>query len=317
MAFGSLAAMSRDTRIGMVTGLAIIVLIGALLSMYLDRAQSSVQPAALAALGSAFRDSLINPPTSTVPPPPSQANTPAHNAPSTGMAPRAGAAGGNSAAPAQMVMGNVYNSSINAMPTPPASFPIGFARVGNLKPVGNQPLGQTGGNSSIRTYTVKSGDTLTHIAWLCYHDGGPLAVRRIIQANSATLKNIHSTLHIGQKLIIPPATVSTSVAAHATMNLTQMAATTNTGRLPGMRRAKQAATQLIDGFFPKDSAASAPTSAGMSYKVKPHDTLAAIARKYMGSASVANIHRIMAANHISNPNKLAVGMVLRLSTTGH
>ena len=317
MAFGSLTVMSRDTRIGMVTGLAIIVLIGALLSMYLDRAQSSVQPAALASLGSSYRDSLINPPTSIVPPSPSPAAAPAAQPPSRGMAPHIGAAAGNSAAPAQMVMGNVYNSSINAMPTPPGNAPIGFAPVGNLNPIENHAPAQTGGNASIRTYTVKSGDTLTHIAWLCYHDGGPLAVRRIILANAATLKNIHSTLHIGQKLIIPPATVSTSVATHIGMNLTQMAATTNSGRLPGMQRARQAATQLIDGFFPKSSTANPAAAAGITYKVKPHDTLAAIARKFMGSASVANIHRIMAANRMTNPNRLAVGMVLRLPATGH
>lgn len=316
MAFGSLAAMSRDTRIGMVTGLAIIVLIGALLSMYLDRQQSSVQPAALAALGSSFRDSLINPPTQTLPSPPAAA--PATIPPNPAMPPHTGNAGGNSAMPAQMVMSNVYNSTMNTMPTPPGNAPIGFAPVGNLTTGENHTPAQTAdGNSSIRTYTVKSGDTLTHIAWLCYHDGGPLAVRRIIQANAATLKNIHSTLHIGQKLIIPPATVSTAASTHTGMNLTQMAATTNTGRLPGMQRARQAATQLINGFFPKSSVGAAPPSVGIIYKVKPHDSLAAIARKFMGGPSMANIHRIMAANHIRNPNLLAVGMVLHLPATRH
>ena len=126
--------MSRDTRIGMVTGLAIIVLIGALLSMYLDRAQSSVQPAALAALGSSFRDSLINPPTSTVPPP-----APATAPVIAGYAPAARPAniGGISAAPATMAMGNVYNSSMNTMPTPSGNARIGFAPVGNLAPLAN------------------------------------------------------------------------------------------------------------------------------------------------------------------------------------
>ena len=307
--------MSRDTRIGMVTGLAIIVLIGALLSMYLDRAQSSVQPAALAALGSSFRDSLINPPTSTVPPP-----APATAPVIAGYAPAARPAniGGISAAPATMAMGNVYNSSMNTMPTPSGNARIGFAPVGNLAPLANPAPTQKPANG-VRTYTVKQGDTLTHIAWLCYHDGGPLAVRRIIQANAATLKSIHSTLHIGQKLTIPPASGPAAATTRTSMNLTQMAATTNTGRLPGMQRAKQAATQLINGFFPKASAANAPATVGITYKtvgitykVKPHDTLAAIAHKFLGSASLANIHRIMAANHMSNPNRLAVGMTLHL-----
>lgn len=303
--------MSRDTRIGMVTGLAIIVLIGALLSMYLDRAQSSVQPAALAALGSSFRDSLINPPTSTVPPPtPATAPVIARYAPAAQPANM----GGNSAAPATMAMENVYKSSMNTMPTPPDNAPIGFAPVGNLAPLANPARTQIPA-SGVRTYTVKQGDSLTHIAWLCYHDGGPLAVRRIIQANAATLKSIHSTLHIGQKLTIPPASGPATAATRTSMNLTQMAATTNTGRLPGMQRAKQAATQFINGFFPKASGVNAPAATGITYKVKTHDTLAAIARKFLGSASQANIHRIMAANHISNPNRLAVGMTLHLPGT--
>ena len=322
--------MTRDTRIGLVTGLAIILLIGALLSMYLDHAQSSVQPAALSALGSSFRSSLITPPTDQVPPagnlpvsdaaPAGPASVVPHQAP--GQAPGSASPGSPPAAGNRQAtvvsIGNVYQSGggqmAPAMPAPPGNSPIALLPVnGNANPA---PAAVP---NAARVYVVKPGDTLTHIAWLCYHDGGPLAVGRIIRANSNELKNRASMLHIGEKLIIPPAQgamKTAAVSAPRTSYLTQMAATTSTGRLPGMHRAQQAATQLINGFFPKPAVAQAPAAGNLLYRVKPHDTLAAIARRYMGSASMANIRRIMQANHIRNPNRLFVGMKLNLPAKG-
>ena len=314
--------MTRDTRIGLVTGLAIILLIGALLSMYLSHAQSSVQPAALSALGSSFRTSLITPPTDQVPP---AGNAPASNTtqadaaplnpqPAAGIvSPGAPPVGGNPQ-DAVVSIGNVYQpghaTTAPAMPAPPGISSIALVPVNGDS---GAAAAQTAGTAHV--YVVKSGDTLTHIAWLCYHDGGPVAVSRIIRANADVLKNRATMLHIGEKLVIPPVQNPAkpgAISAIGTSYLTQIAATTNTGRLAGMNRATQAAKQLINGFFPAPAAAHAPGGNQLVYRVKPHDTLAAIARRFMGSASMANIHRIMQANHIQDPNRLFVGMKLNL-----
>jgi len=52
-----------------------------------------------------------------------------------------------------------------------------------------------------RTITVKSGDTLASISERFY--GNPMYYKRIIRANRSLSKK-HITLHLGQKLIIPP-----------------------------------------------------------------------------------------------------------------
>ncbi len=318
--------MSRDTRIGMVTGLALIVLIGALLSMYLDRVKSSVQPATLGSLGSSFRQSLLNPPGAFVPPPPSAhpvssvTGAVGNNQSRPSAATAQSALAGYPAAPVVVAMGNVYGHSGSRLAPVTGGTRIGLAPVSSFASVNGRSAGaaasgtmssQTGGS---RIYTVKSGDTLTHIAWLCYHDGGPLAVRRIVAANPKTLKNARSMLHIGQRLLIPSAGTD-AVSQRSSLHLTQLAATTNSGSLPGMRHAQQAAKQFIKGFFPGSSPAQPASVSGklITYRVKPHDTLSSIAQRFMGSASAGNVKQIMRVNHIADASNLAIGTVLHIT----
>ena len=49
-----------------------------------------------------------------------------------------------------------------------------------------------------------------------------------------------------------------------------------------------------------------------TYRVKSGDTLWGIAQKTMGAGTDANVHRIMALNHIRNARTIAVGQTLKI-----
>jgi len=278
--------MNRETKVGLITGLAIIVMVGMLLSSYLNHQSSSIKLANLSNLGSKLRHSLLHPVSDQTIPPPS-------------VAPK-GAALANASPPstqqpnavtlAAYTPATTRSTAVISMPGyTSTAFPstvtprLAAAPQTNAIQVQNAMQSQTTSQKRGQTiYTVIANDTLTRIAQRFYHDGGPVAIERIIRANPGKLSGIKSVLRIGEKLRIPPANNQASIP--------QMMAVTTSGT--GSNAGKRAG--------------------GMTYRVKPGDTLYGIAALTLGAATRHNIDAIKKANGISNDRDLRVGEKLHI-----
>ncbi len=297
--------MNKETKIGLVTGVTLIVLIGAMLSSYLSGPRNSIGDLAVAGQGWSLRNQISNPVgIAQVPLPQTAQVQPAPSAPTAPVPP--------ASAPSSVAVSTPYNQ-VTQLPYGAARDPAVSAE--SLTPaaavitsraeqvvVTQQPVSiavTTAGNASGRAqtaaYTVRPGDTLGKIAWHFYHDSGPVAVRRIVHANASKLGSARATIRVGETLTIPAA----QQAGTSSVQLLTMAAQ-STG-----------STSATHYSPPRNSQAS-HRSGGHSYRVEGGDTLWGIARKTMGAGTDANVHRIMLLNHIRNGRSLAVGQVLKI-----
>ncbi len=281
--------MNRETKIGLITGLAIIVMVGMLLSSYLNRQSSSIKVAGLKNLGSSLRNDLLHPISDqTIPMP----NIAPPGAP-TGRNTTAAQMHPQSSTTLTAYTPETSNSaSIVSMPGYSSSPVIPFSGAGATAPpnttlnttlqvqnavLSHAPAPTNGGT----TYTVAANDTLTSIAQRFYHVSGPLAIERIIHANPQKLANASSMLQIGEQLIIP--------ATNNREPMTQMMAVTSSGVTHGRN-----------------------ATAVRTYIVKSGDTLYRIAAVTMGAATMHNINALKQANHITNDRDLRVGEKLNV-----
>src|SRR5699024_5437865 len=170
------------------------------------------------------------------------------------------------------------------------------------------------------TYTVKSGDTLTHIA-------------RQYKTSVSELKKLNhlksDLIYVGQKLKVngsssssKPTTPTSSTAATYTVKggdtLSHIARQYKTS-VSELKKLNHFKSDLISvGQILKvhvSSTASKPTtstpSAGSTYTVKSGDTLSSIARKY--KVSVANL---VSWNNLKNANVLYVNQKLTIKNSG-
>lgn len=136
-------------------------------------------------------------------------------------------------------------------------------------------------------YTVHPGDTLRKIAYHYYHSASNASVRRLVHANRSFLKNSRSVLLIGRKLVIPGAR---RVAVRV--------------KTPTRRTRTILAARIVK------KVKSGPR--GTSYRIRPGDTLAKIARKFLGSASPSAVRKIMRLNGLKSANSIRSGAVLHL-----
>ncbi len=279
--------MNRETKVGLITGLAIIVMVGMLLSSYLNRQASSIKMASLSNLGSTLRHSLLRPVSDqTIPVP----NVAPKGAPVAATTPPANPASGTVTSAGHTPTRQNQSAAVLSMPqypsAPVVTFPTATSphlaavpAAGTMQlqnAVQSQPANAPGGQT---TYTVVANDTLTRIAQHFYHDGGPVAIERIIRANPGKLSSVRSMLRIGEKLNIP--------SAANRVSMPQMMAVTNSGTTSN----------------------TPPTHA---YRVKPGDTLYRIALVTMGAANMHNIDAIKKANGITNDRDLRVGEKLNI-----
>ncbi len=266
--------MNRETKVGLITGMAIIVMVGMLLSSYLNHHKPSVQPANMSNLGSQLRQRLLHPMSFQQVPMP--ANAPAIAA-APANAPNAYASAtpiATSGTPTPVLSMPGYTSS--PVVTLPPSVRPHFAPVAEVQTIEQTQTSPSGA----ATYRVRAADTLSRIAWHFYRDSGPLAIERIVRANPGKLHSARSMLRVGEKLHIPGASTALSMPQ-------LMAVATSAPAAP-----------------PAAGASATPTHTCI---VKPGDTLYRIALREMGSPSLRNITAVKKANHIANARDLRVG----------
>ncbi|MGC8540159.1 MAG: LysM peptidoglycan-binding domain-containing protein [Phycisphaerae bacterium] len=296
--------MNKETKIGLVTGVTLIVLIGAMLSSYLSGPRDKVGDLALTGQGSSLRNQISSPvgiaqvpvpqnvpvipvqPVATAPVPPAKAQTSV--AVST---------------PYNQVTQLPYGSAATATSSVASLTPAAAVIKPQVVPVvvAQRPVLNTaasGDNASdtarVSMYIVRPGDTLGKIAWHFYHDSGPVAVRRIVDANASKLGIAHAMIRVGETLTIPAA----QQAATSSVHLLTMAA--------------QSTGNSYSGQYSTRQAAPTSDSSVHTYRVQSGDTLWGIARKTMGAGTDANVHRIMSLNHIHDARTIAVGQVLKI-----
>ncbi|MGC9261318.1 MAG: LysM peptidoglycan-binding domain-containing protein [Phycisphaerae bacterium] len=295
--------MNRETKIGLVTGVTLIVLIGAMLSSYLSAPRHGIGDLSLAGQGRQLRQQISNPvgiaqvPVVVSRPTAAPAAATATAAPAVAAAYRQPVARYNQLT--QLPYGlSASSGTVRTQNTPtvnPEVIPV------VVTPIPAPGVAQTASNVPARAqavvYIVRPGDTLDKIAWHFYHDGGPLAVRRIVNANRGTLTGAKAILRVGETLNIPAGNVQ---AVASRPQLLTMAASTSGNAYAGNRNTQ-------------NSAAAAARPARMrTYRVQSGDTLWGIARKTMGAGTEFNVHRIMTLNHIRDSRTIAVGQILKI-----
>ncbi|MFO8014467.1 MAG: LysM peptidoglycan-binding domain-containing protein [Phycisphaerae bacterium] len=158
-------------------------------------------------------------------------------------------------------------------------------------------------------HVVAKGETLTTIATHYYGADGPRLWRRIWEANKDTLPDPHR-LDLGQSLVIPglptaPAPAGTQVAAAADEEPATDDEADPSVTLDDL--ARQFKVRLDEGDVVDDPAAPPST-----YTVQKGDTFYSIARKVYGDASLAS--RLVRKNRdrVPDARRLRIGQTIRL-----
>ncbi|HEY4330645.1 MAG TPA: LysM peptidoglycan-binding domain-containing protein [Phycisphaerae bacterium] len=335
--------MTREAKIGMLTGLGVIVVIGVLLSQYLGEQNGSsagVNGAtgrmAELPVGSAYREQVMSP--MGVPP----------VAPVGRTVQLAG--GGAIATP---IGNNMPPSLYAADATDGSQQPEGTSSMNGpvaptVGPMVADARGAAGGPPTITvhdlvavkarpadpapaavTYTIVTGDNLAKIAKKFYGSSKNSDVQRIVAANAGMLKDASSMLVAGKKLTIPGVTPPTpaktelkmpagaagsgaagdQVVIYTPMGSKGEAAPPSKVQLPGPLAVGQDATKVISKDMPKDAAASKKT-----YVVQGGDTLEKIAKKLSPTKSADMVQKLMALNGIKDAKNLQAGATLKLPT---
>jgi nucleoid-associated protein YgaU len=294
--------MNRETKIGLVTGVTLIVLIGAMLSSYLSAPHDKIGDLSISGLGRTLRNQISNPVGIAQVPVPQKASIRPPQ-------PAVVAAVPSAVVPPAMTASTQYNQvtqlPYGASPNTPRTALVQTAATATaaVMPVvvARQPsvavaagTANAAASSQTATYTVRPGDTLGKIAWHFYHDAGPVALRRIVNANRSELSSVKAMIRVGETLQIPA--VNQGSTSH--LRLMTMAAQT-AGNLYSAKTGSQRRT------------AGEPARV-RTYRVQSGDTLWGIAQKTMGAGTDANVHRIMVLNHIRNARTIAVGETLKI-----
>jgi LysM repeat protein len=325
--------MTREAKIGMLTGLGVIVLIGVLLSKYLGEGVAGGAATGRMAelpLGETYRKQVMQP--VGVP-----GMVPADAAVTGGQVtagplsmnevPKAFAAvdtrdasgNGQVGTANQAIAGQpIVGQPVTAVPTGPlADGPISEAKVPTIELVGQNELqaassvaGQSeadagkGTTSSAPTasqrgltYVIVSNDSLAKIAKKFYHSTKSEDLQRIVAANPKILKNDKTMLIVGKKLFIPSIV---QTAAPATGVKTAQAGKPNVViHPPGTKNADQAATTV-------------KKTASAVYVVQDGDSLGKIAAKLSSKGATVSVKALMAANGLKDGAVLQVGEKLKV-----
>lgn len=320
--------MNRETKIGLVTGVALIVLIGAMLSSYLSAPRNNIGDLSLAGQGRQLRHQIRNPVGIAQAPvsqnSPGAPNPQAPAAPvSQPVAPALAQATTQYNQITQLPYGSSNSSGTPAAPVVPEVNPeviptvVAQAHIEHqtdYRPEAPMTVNMTAANpvqavaaadtttpapARTATYTVRPGDTLGKIAWHFYHDSGPVAVRRIIIANRARLGSARATLQVGERLTIPSADEQL------------------TSRHPQLlSMAAQTAGNAYSSHGAVRRTAAGRRISVRIYRVESGDTLLQIAQKLMGAGTQANVHWIMVLNHIRGARKIYAGQQLKIPEAG-
>ena len=154
-----------------------------------------------------------------------------------------------------------------------------------------EPVGRVSPPRPLRTYRVRSGDTLIGIARKVYGRRREGEHLRIYRANRDKLTS-PAALSVGQVLVIPPPPAEASRPQHVA------------SRPPQQRHYTEMTLTALSSRFNSER----------TYVVRPGDCLTDIARRTMGDASKSAVRKLLNANRdrLTNPNRLTVGMRLKI-----
>lgn len=157
-----------------------------------------------------------------------------------------------------------------------------------------EPASALPARSSVRTYRVEEGDTLTHIAAKVYGQDKGHLFTKIYEANRNQLADA-SSIYVGQVLTIPDAVEPTAPAVAAAI------------RTPD--RARQVDLDGLRQFVQQPR-----TTTRRVYVVQSGDNLTRIARKVFNDASRDAVDRLFKANRdkLESPDNIVVGMTLQI-----
>jgi LysM repeat protein len=332
--------MTREAKIGMLTGLGVIVLIGVLLSNYLGADGRGMSPTGRMAelpLGAAYRQEVTEPvgvpgvarqesgvsapmvaaavaiPAGVPSMPAAKGSTDISGAPAMTSGPVVGqpvmpVPAGTvqaAAAPSEMNVPTLQLAEANAGQE--AVYVPGQAKAGAV-PGLTFTKDATPAAVSGQEYVVAPGDTLGKIAYKFYHSSKGEAVGRIVAANPKVLKDEKTMLVAGKKLMIPNAPVPVKgapvVAAVAPVKKTPVVI-----HQPGGAVAAAGTDEAKTIDAPVKKVATV-------YVVASGDTLEKIAKKLAPGHVSEMEKKLAAANGIKDPTGLKVGQKLKVPGVG-
>ncbi|HEY4329703.1 MAG TPA: LysM domain-containing protein [Phycisphaerae bacterium] len=304
--------MTREAKIGMLTGLGVIVMIGVLLSSYLGDPKAGAVGTAYTTgrmadlgVGDAYRQQVMQP----VGVPPLAGPGPRTQQYPGGAEIASPIDGSDRAAPpaAFATESAPHPAAVAAVPAGPAMDPT-YARVDGppvislaeplvpAKALGtSQPPAFAAPTQT--TYTVSAGDSLGKIAKKFYNSSKTSDVQRIVAANPTLLKDSSTMLVIGKTLVIP------GVAPAAAKD-----------------RALQPPTVYLPGDAGKPAPAidpnrkvQPPTTAKTTlYVVQSGDTLEKISRRIAPTKVNDTVQKLISLNSLKDPKNLQVGAKLKV-----
>lgn len=339
--------MTKEAKIGMLTGLGVIVLIGVLLSEYLGDKNSTMAAGptgrmAPLQVGATYRDQLTSP--IGVP-----AMAPVGSVAANNYGPEVAISTGHDSAPGAVPMvlaadGAVLPSGpVAARPvTPIEGGPVlADARIDappmiSIKDTGTMqvklqdtPKAKDAPKPAVVTHTVVAGDTLAKIAKQYYGSAKNSDVQKIVAANTAVLKDATTMLVVSKKLVIPgiapvaPAAVAPIVtgpmpapakggAAEGVIVYPPSASMTE-AIPPTMGPVPAPKTDLAKTGDPKAGLAKADNKdTKKTYVVQSGDTLEKIAKRLAPSKTTDMVQKLMSLNGIKDPTRLQAGSPLKM-----
>ncbi|MHC4983772.1 MAG: LysM peptidoglycan-binding domain-containing protein [Planctomycetota bacterium] len=274
--------MTRETRIGLLVGLAFIVMFGLILSELMS---SKLPPAS----GEPNKDSAGDKNAGTAKKSPGEASR---------AAARAGDRGGGLALSRESDRSRTGSGSRGGMLKLAATGSRSWPQMSeSLSHLASNRSGTAARATTAKaiTHKVREGENLTRIAERYYGPKNGDKYTRIFEANRHILPDA-STVIVGQVLVIPPLTDDSP---------------------PARRTAPAEAVGQVEmdlsGSLSYSAAEEADRAAGeLTYVVQKGDVLSAIAKRYLGDAGQAAVMRIFNANSdkLASPDELQVGVEL-------
>lgn len=302
--------MTRETRIGLLVGLVFIVMFGLILAEFTGGAKSAPIPAP--AVGATDNTGTLHPLVA-----PEDAGT------ATPPAPGVAAGEARHEGDSELVALNLASDPSHERPVQisltgpgPDPVPVKSDMAGgdtSPSPV-PPPTSLTGGvdvkatPAGAKVYVVQDKDTLIKIVHKVY-GASCNDYKKVMTANN--LKS-EKGLKIGMKLTMPPLDTPKADTAKPAPKPVTVPASPATPVVPVPVTAVSLPVPVAV-TPPTTTAPATPVAvAGKTYTVKAGDNPSKIAKEVYGSATQANIDKLLKANKIDDPRKLKIGMTLQV-----
>ncbi len=328
--------MTRETKIGLIVGLAFIVMFAVILShkgadrsppagegqwsRAAPRLAESDEPATPEGTAAADREPTARARASRRPSRHASADGPRPRAP----APVAGAPSHPGAGPGQGREPNLappLPDEVRSVPITPRGAtkppratkpPLRQNRPPKSRP--GQPFPILPTNKPATEYVVRERDNLTKIAKRVYGNDSPKLVRRIFEANRHQLANMH-TIRVGQKLRLPD--WPNANAFVAVRNFPPAAVHARQGVRTDLKDAPRASYRGPTLIAPRGSSNAAASKAGTPrsdthYVVKEHETYSMIARDQLGDGRRWKDIAALNKDIFPDPDRIRPGVRIRL-----